>query len=133
MYLLEFYLLFWGISFICVIPTLIVGAIYIIISNKPATNKEEFTIDTMLGIIKNIQNKEAFNAALNQFKSKYKVFNDQKKFDTWINCIKELTNTSYWDTDAIAKFGQELEDANSAHAKNISVAIATVLKTKEKK
>ncbi|RDU64231.1 hypothetical protein CQA53_07855 [Helicobacter didelphidarum] len=132
MYSYFFYLILWAICFIMVLPVLIVGVLYIFMSNKPV-KKEEFTIEIMLSIIKGAKTKQAFEAALTQFKSKYKVFDDDKHFDTWINCIKELAHSTNWDTDAVAKFGQELEDANTAHAKKISIAIATVLKTKDQK
>lgn len=132
MYLLDFYIVIWGVSLVCVVPVLIVGAIYILVSNKPA-NKNEFTLENMLAMIKAAKTKEAFTSALMHFKNKYKVLKEQDKLDAWMNCVKELASASYLDTDAIAKFGQELEDANTANAKAISVAIATVLKTKENK
>lgn len=87
----------------------------------------------MLSIIKGAQTKTAFTASLGQFKGKYSVLPNEKDFDIWIQCIKELANSTHWDTDAIAKFGQELEDKNAAHAKKIAVAIATALKTKDQK
>lgn len=131
MYMVDFYLILWGIAFACVVPTLMIGVVYILVSNRE-TPRHDFTVNDMLNVIKGAKSKDAFTSALNQFKSKFKVL-DQKKFDVWISCVKELANSSHWDTDSIAKFGQELEDANSAQAKNISIAIATVLKTKEKK
>ena len=132
MYLYLFYIISWSIALVLVLPVLIVGIIYVFMSNKPQ-KKDKFTIKTMLETIKSAKSKDDFNKVLSQFKNKYKVFNDEKEFNTWINCIKELAHSNNWDTDSIAKFGQELEDANQEHAKKISVAIATVLKTKENK
>lgn len=132
MYSYLFYVIMWAVCFILIIPVLIVGVIYVLMSNKPP-KKVENTMDIMFNIIKGAQTKTAFTAALEQFKGKYGVLSDEKNFDLWIKCIKELAHSAHWDTDAIAKFGQELEDKNTTHAKKISVAIATVLKTKEQK
>ena len=129
MYSYLFYVIMWAICLILTIPVLIVGVIYIFMSNKPVV-KNEFTIKTMLGIIKAAKDKAQFDAALSQFKSKYKVFTDEANVETWLNCIKDLAHSTHWDTDAIAKFGQELEDSNPEQAKKVSLAIATVLKTK---
>lgn len=132
MYSYLFYVIMWAVCFILIIPVLIVGVIYVLMSNKPP-KKVENTMDIMFNIIKGAQTKTAFTAALEQFKGKYGVLSDEKNFDLWIKCIKELAHSAHWDTDAIAKFGQELEDKNTNHAKKISVAIATVLKTKDQK
>lgn len=129
MYSYLFYLIMWVVCFILVIPVLIVGVIYVLMSNK-APKKIENTMEMMFNIIKGAQTKAAFTSALEQFKGRYGVLADEKSIDLWIKCIKELANSSHWDTDAVAKFGQELEDKNAVHAKKISVAIATVLKTK---
>lgn len=129
MYSYLFYLIMWVVCFILVIPVLIVGVIYVLMSNK-APKKIENTMEMMFNIIKGAQTKAAFTSALEQFKGRYGVLADEKSIDLWIKCIRELANSSYWDTDAVAKFGQELEDKNAVHAKKISVAIATVLKTK---
>ena len=130
MYSYLFYVILWTLSFIMVIPILIVGTIYILMSDKRPKSKE-LTIKVMLDIIKKAKTQEAFAAALQQFKDKYKVFNDEKNLDTWISCIQQISHSSFLDTDKIAKFGQELEDANPANAKKVSVAVATVLKTRE--
>lgn len=132
MYSYLFYIIMWVVCFVLVIPVLIVGVIYVIMSNK-SPKKIENTMQNMFNIIKGAQTKAAFISALEKFKNKYSVLSDENSFDVWIQCIKELANSTHWDTDAIAKFGQELEDKNVAHAKKISVAIATVLKTKEQK
>lgn len=132
MYSYLFYLILWGAAFVFIIPVIIVGVIYIFMSNKTKKTKE-FTIKDMLAMIKAAKNETDFKSALTHFKSKYKVFNDEKNTEYWLNCIKDLAHFTYWDTDAIAKFGQELEDANPANAKKVSIAIATVLKTKEQK
>lgn len=132
MYSYLYYIIFWAIGLVFTIPVLFVGVIYIFMSNKPQ-KKNEFTIKVMLEIIKSAKTKEAFTAALKQFKNKYHSLNNEKNIDVWLECIKQLAHSTYWDTDAIAKFGQELEDANPTNAKKISVAIATVLKTKEQK
>lgn len=130
MYSYLFYLIMWAVCFILVIPVLIVGVIYVLMSNKAPKKTIENTMEMMFNIIKGAQTKAAFTSALEQFKGKYGVLADEKSIDLWIKCIKELANSSHWDTDAVAKFGQELEDKNAVHAKKISVAIATVLKTK---
>ena len=132
MYSYLFYVIMWAVCFILIIPVLIVGVIYVLMSNKPP-KKIENTMEIMFNIIKGAQTKTAFTAALEQFRGKYGVLSDEKNFDLWIRCIKELAHSTHWDTDAIAKFGQELEDKNTTHAKKISVAIATVLKTKDQK
>lgn len=132
MYSYLFYVIMWAVCFVLIIPVLIVGVIYVIISNKPPKKVEE-TMEIMFNIIKGAKTKVAFTAALEQFKNKYGVLSDEKQFDLWIQCIKELAHSAHWDTDAIAKFGQDLEDRNTAHAKKIAVAIATVLKNKEQK
>lgn len=132
MYSHLFYIIMWAVCFVLVIPVLIVGVIYVFMSNKPP-KKVENTMQIMFNIIKGAQTKAAFTASLEQFKGKYGVLADEKNFDLWIQCIKKLANSTHWDTDAIAKFGQELEDKNAAHAKKIAVAIATVLKTKDQK
>lgn len=132
MYLYMFYVVLWVLSFIAIIPVLIVGVIYIFMSDKPSQTKE-FTIKVMLDIIKGVKTQEAFNAAMQQFKGKYKVFNDQKNIDTWINCIQQLASSSFIDTDSVARFRQELEDANPDSAKKISVAVGTALKNRENK
>ncbi len=132
MYSYLFYVIMWAVCFVLVIPVLIVGVIYVLLSNKPPKQVES-TLQIMFNIIKGAQTKVAFSAALEQFKGKYGVLNDEKNFELWLQCIKELARSTHWDTDAIAKFGQELEDKNTTHAKKISTAIATVLKTKEQK
>lgn len=132
MYSYLYYVILWVSGLVLSIPVIFVGVIYIFMSNKPKKNKE-FTIKDMLAMIKGAKNENDFKSALIHFKSKYKVFNDDKNTETWLNCIKDLAHFTYWDTDAIAKFGQELEDANPANAKKVSIAIATVLKTKEQK
>lgn len=132
MYSYLFYVIMWAVCFVLIIPVLIVGVIYVIMSNKPP-KKVEDTMEIMLSIIKGVKTKVAFTSALEQFRNKYGVLADEKQFDVWIQCIKELAHSTHWDTDAIAKFGQDLEDKNTAHAKKISVAIATVLKNKDQK
>lgn len=124
----------WAVCFILVVPVMIVGVIYVFMSNKPSSAQNtENALQVMHSIIKGVQTKQAFNAALEQFRGKHKVLNNEKELDVWISCVKDLANSTHWDTDAIAKFGQELEDANVAHSKKIAIAIATALKTKEQK
>ncbi len=132
MYSYLFYTIIWSVCFILVVPVMIVGIIYVFMSNK-TPKKSEDTLKIMYEIIKGAKTKQAFSASLEQFKKKYGVITDESKIDLWIQCVKELAKSTHWDTDAIAKFGQELEDKNTAQAKKISVAISTVLKTKDQK
>lgn len=132
MYLYLYYIIMWAVCFILVVPVLIVGVIYVFMSNK-SPKKPKSTLPIMLQIIKGAKTEQAFKTALQQFKSKYFVLPNDKDLDMWLSCIKELGVSTYWDTDAVAKFGQELEDSNPNNAKKVSIAVATALKTKEKK
>ncbi len=132
MYSYIFYMIIWSVCFIMIIPVIFVGIIYVFMSNK-TPKKTEDTLKIMYEIIKGAKTKQAFMASIEQFKKKYGVVTDEGQLDLWLQCIKELAHSTNWDTDAIAKFGQEMEDKNPTYAKKVSVAIATVLKTKEQK
>ena len=80
MYSHLFYIIMWAVCFVLVIPVLIVGVIYVFMSNKPP-KKVENTMQIMFNIIKGAQTKAAFTASLEQFKGKYGVLADEKNFD----------------------------------------------------
>ena len=56
MYSHLFYIIMWAVCFVLVIPVLIVGVIYVFMSNKPP-KKVENTMQIMFNIIKGAQTK----------------------------------------------------------------------------
>lgn len=129
MYSNEFFIIFWVVGLLILLPFFLVWAVYSIISMT--TSKERvLTIEDMLKEIQKADSKNSFEKKVEKFKKKYITFTD-KKDDIWFECVKLIAGSTFWDTDSIAKFGQHLEDSNKEKAKKISIVISSALKMKE--
>lgn len=131
MYDFKYYAVFLGISLTFIIPVFLFGVIFVILSTK-SKPKKQMSIDDLYSMISSMGTKEEFTSNLALFKSKYKVApSNDKSYKVWLNCIKGLAKDSFWETDAVVSFRQELEGLNAAKAKEISNAISSALKAKK--
>ncbi|PAF45773.1 hypothetical protein [Helicobacter sp. 11S02629-2] len=129
MYGAYFYFTSWLISAFMLIPVIIFGIVYYAFLSSSSTPKEQ-TLKDFHEVSGGIHSKEDLESLLSVFRSKY-VRYDEHHIDLWLESVTSLAKSPYWDTDAVALFGQELENKNPGHKKVIANTISAALKMKE--
>ncbi|PAF51688.1 hypothetical protein BKH43_00140 [Helicobacter sp. 13S00401-1] len=129
MYGAGFYFTSWLISAFMLIPVIIFGIVYYIFLGGAPAPKEQ-TIKDFCLLTASIHSKEDLESLLSEFRKKYTRY-DEHHIDVWLESVTNLAKSHYWDTDAVALFGQELENKNLSHKKVIANTISAALKMKE--
>lgn len=130
MYNIYYYVIFWIISFALILPIIIFGVIYSSIANKSKKINVR-TINDVFSDIKKIKSRAQLQSLLSEFKNKHKIITDAKT-DIWFESVKHFVYCTHWETDAIASFSTELENANPSSSKRIANTVSGALKVRDK-
>lgn len=131
MYDLWFYGFYWTASFLLAFPILLIGFVYTHLKPPPPPPKIP-TLKELSDTLKDIRNKEDYDALLQDFIEHYKVLPKNTSEGDWLELAGKLAESEFLDLDSSIKFGQDLEDANPKLQKSIANTVGLALKYKKK-
>ncbi|PAF48731.1 hypothetical protein BKH41_05565 [Helicobacter sp. 12S02232-10] len=132
MYDIWFFIFFWVVAVLFALPIIAMGFVWVMLQKSPSPPKP-ITLKDIENLLAGIKNKGDLEGILEKFLKNFKIPpSDKADLKHWLDIVGKIASSEHFEIDYVAKFGQDLEEANEEIGQEIANTVGLALKNRKK-